>query len=78
MATLVTYGNLWARDYIQIAAAASLVPLTHCAGLGIEPAPPQKHRILNPMCHSRNSLIVYRFQNVQRSLKKPHFLKKIF
>ena len=33
--------------------------LTHCAGLGIEPAPPQQpsnySQILNPLHHSRNS-----------------------
>ena len=47
MATPMTYGSSRARDRIQAAAAtyatakATLNPLTHCARLGIKPAPLQ-------------------------------------
>lgn len=50
IATPVAYGRSWARDRILASAAtcADLAiagampdPLIHCAGLGIEPAPPQ-------------------------------------
>ena len=37
----MAYGSFCARDGIQAAAAATLDPLTHCAGLGNEPTPLQ-------------------------------------
>ena len=56
------HGISWARDRIQAAAAtyttaaATLDPLSHCTGLGIKPAPPQRQcRILNVVYHRRNS-----------------------
>ena len=50
--------------------------LIHCAGLGIEPAPPwqleplqgQGH-ILNPLCHSRNSQIAHLHTGLSRYLQ---------
>ena len=44
----MAYGSSWGRDQIKDAAAnyvvatAMLGPLTHCAGLEIEPAMPQR------------------------------------
>ena len=47
MAALIAYGSSLAREWIQdaavtyAAAVATMDPLTHCAGLRIEPVPPQ-------------------------------------
>ena len=38
----MTYGRSGARDWIWATAAATSDPLTHCAGLGIEPIPLQR------------------------------------
>ena len=38
----MAYGSSWARDQIRAAAGAAVPPLTHCAGLGIKPLPPQR------------------------------------
>lgn len=51
MAALVAHGSSRARDRIQVttvtrAAAVTLDPLTHFAGLGLEPAPPQQSELL--------------------------------
>ena len=68
MAALTVYGNSWARDWIwasvatYLAAVATLDPLTHCVGPGIEPEPPQwpKHsQVLNPLHRSRNSQFLF-------------------
>ena len=66
MALAMPYGNSWARLWIRVIAAtwttvaATLDPLTHCAGPGIEPLPPQWPQPLqlsfNPLCHRGNSL----------------------
>ena len=42
MATSTAYGGLQARDWIQASAEGMLDPLTHWAGLGIEPTSPQQ------------------------------------
>ena len=41
MAVPLAYGSFQSRDWISAAVAAMLNPLTHCAGTGIEAAPPQ-------------------------------------
>ena len=60
--TPTAYGSSGARDWIQATAAAMLDPLTHCTGLGIEPAhlcsdPSCCIQILNPLLHGRNSYL---------------------
>ena len=42
MAVPEAYRSSQARDWIQVSAVAMLDPLNHYAGLGIEPASPQK------------------------------------
>ena len=48
MVAPMAYRSSWARDQIQAAAATYAAPaatldmLTHCAGLGIEPVPPEQ------------------------------------
>ena len=42
MAPPTAYRISWARDWIPAVAVATLDPLIHCPGLGIEPAPLQR------------------------------------
>ena len=50
MATSAAYGSPQARDRIQapVVTTAAAIPdlLTHCAGLGVEPASPQQPEML--------------------------------
>ena len=81
MAAIIAYIRSWARDWIQTTAAAMLDPLTHCAGLGIEPAPLQPHellQILNPLHHSRSSLSVFEDHNILISPSFSVFLFSLF
>ena len=73
LATPTACGSSWARDWIQAAAAIRATvgttpdPLTHCAGLGIKPAPLQWPQLLQldsyPLHDSGNSKKLVFFSN---------------
>ena len=64
MAATAAYGNFWARDQMRSAAVAMPDPLTHCTGLGIEPAHLRQPKLLQ--CDSQSTAPRW---ELQRSLK---------